>query len=170
MVEEFGIFAWNFTTQLTFFDQACLEHGKRQDPLHLEIGDQLWPHREVCPQISNSLQPQINFLNALKPRKKIDRSLLRNLKTGFTTWSYHLVLPPDLTTRSYHPVLSPGLTTRSYHPVLPPSLTTRSYHLVLPSGLTTRSYHPVLPPGLTNWSYHLVLPPGLAIWSYHLNK
>ena len=69
-VEEFGVFARNFTTQLTFFDQAFLEHGKRPDQLHQEIVDPLWPHREVCPQISNSLQPQINFLNALKPRKK----------------------------------------------------------------------------------------------------
>ena len=69
-VEDFGIFARNFTTQLTFFDQACLEHGKRLDLLHREIGDPLWPHHEVCPQISDSLQPLINFLNVLKPRKK----------------------------------------------------------------------------------------------------
>ena len=69
-VEGFDIFARNFTTQLTFFDQTCLERGKRPDLLHQEIGDPLWPHREVCPQISNSLQPLINFLNALKPRKK----------------------------------------------------------------------------------------------------
>ena len=69
-VHNFGIFARNFTTQLTFFDQAGLERCKRPDQLHQDIGDPLWPHREVCPQISNNLQPQINLLNALEPRKK----------------------------------------------------------------------------------------------------
>ena len=63
-------------------------------------------------------------------------------------------LPPDLKNWMYNLVLPlPGLTTWSYHLVLPPDLTTWSYHLVLPPGLITWSYHLVLPPGLVPWSY-----------------
>ena len=68
--EEFGNLARNFTTQLTFSDQAGLERGKRPDQLHREIGDPLRPHHEVYPQIVNNLQLQINLLNALEPKKK----------------------------------------------------------------------------------------------------